>query len=46
MSALFVLVPLSLCSGSTVLFLLLDRVRRAHFAEDELELAQRRTAAQ
>ena len=34
MTAYFVLVPLSLCSGSTVLFLLLDRIRRAHFTEE------------
>jgi hypothetical protein len=34
MTAYFVLVPLTLCSGSTVLFLVLDRIRRTHFAED------------
>lgn len=34
MTAYLVLVPLSLCSGSTVLFLLLDRIRRAHFSEE------------
>ena len=33
-AAYFVLVPLSLCSGSTVLFLLLDRIRRSRFTED------------
>jgi hypothetical protein len=37
MTALFVLVPLSLCSSSTVLFLLLDRVRRTHFSEDAVD---------
>jgi len=34
MTAYLVLLPLSLCSGSTVLFLLLDRIRRAHFSEE------------
>jgi hypothetical protein len=34
MTAYLVLVPLSLCSGSTVLFLLLDRIHRAHFSEE------------
>ena len=34
MTAYFVLVPLSLFSGSTVLFLLLDRVRRVHFSDE------------
>ena len=34
MTAYLVLVPLSLCSGSTVLFLLLDRIRLAHFSEE------------
>jgi hypothetical protein len=34
MNPYFLLVPLSLCSGSTVLFLLLDRIRRTHFSEE------------
>ena len=34
MTAYFVLVPLSLCSSSTVLFLLIDRIRRSHFTEE------------
>jgi hypothetical protein len=34
MTAYFVLVPLSLCSGSTVLYLLLDHIRRSHFTDD------------
>jgi hypothetical protein len=34
MTAYFLLVPLSLCLGSTGLFLVLDRIRRAHFADD------------
>jgi hypothetical protein len=38
MTVLFVLVPLSLCSSSTVLFLLLDRVRRTHFGGDGVDI--------
>jgi hypothetical protein len=34
MNPYLLLVPLSLASGSTVLFLLLDRIRRTHFTEE------------
>jgi hypothetical protein len=45
MNPLLVLLPLSLGTGSTLLFLLLDRVRRTHFSEDGPD-RQIRTAAQ